>query len=87
VLTCKEASKIVSESMERPLSLHERWSLRLHLWMCGNCRRFSRQMHLLRKTMRSWVHRQDEANQKSNLSPDARERIRKAIAESEHTQN
>jgi hypothetical protein len=44
MLTCKDASHLISENQERPLGFRERWSLRMHLWMCISCRRFERQM-------------------------------------------
>jgi hypothetical protein len=81
MLTCKDASRLVSENQERPLGFRERWGLRLHLWMCVSCRRFERQLELMRRLLRLSIHRaEDEADDK-NLSPEARERIRKALAE------
>lgn len=85
VLTCKGASHLISESRERPLGIWERWGLRLHLWMCVNCRRFERQMALMRQALRM-LGRRAEADahgdgNSADLPPQARERIRKALAE------
>lgn len=83
MLTCKDASHLLSESQERPLTLRERWGLRLHLWMCVSCRRFDRQLSLIRQAMRS-LRRRAEAEaeaQDVELTPEARERIRQALAE------
>jgi hypothetical protein len=52
--TCKEVHALVSEGMDRDLSLSERLRLRVHLLMCVACRRFGRQMVLLRGAMRSF---------------------------------
>lgn len=81
MLTCKDASRLVSEGLERPLGLRERWALRLHLWICDNCRRFERQMRLLRQALRHLARRMETQSQSPDLSPAARERIRKALAE------
>lgn len=81
MLTCKDATRLVSESQERTLGFRERWALRVHLWMCDNCRRFERQIRLLRKAMRIMVHRSDSESPAVELPAEARERIRKAIAE------
>jgi len=51
--TCREVHRLVSEGMDRELSLVERTRMRLHLVVCGACTRFDAQMGLLRRAMRS----------------------------------
>ncbi|MBU1664949.1 MAG: zf-HC2 domain-containing protein [Gammaproteobacteria bacterium] len=85
MLTCKDASHLISENQERPLGIWERWGLRLHLLMCVSCRRFERQMALMRQALRMLGQRaeadaQDDGNS-ADFPPEARERIRKALAE------
>lgn len=81
MLTCKDASRLVSEGLERPLGFRERWSLRLHLWLCDNCRRFERQLRLLRQALSRLARREETATQGPELSSAARERIRRALAD------
>ena len=81
MLTCKDASHLISESQERPLGFRERWSLRMHLWLCRNCRRFERQMALLRQALRLLGKRAEIDEDGTDLPQEARERIRKALAE------
>ena len=50
--TCKEAHRLVIEGQDRQLSLMERIALRVHLMMCGACRRFEAQMDFLRQALR-----------------------------------
>jgi hypothetical protein len=50
--TCKEVHRLVSEGMDRDLSIVERTRVRLHLVVCQACTRFNGQMDLLRKAMR-----------------------------------
>ena len=50
--TCREVHRLVSERMDRELSLLERTRLRLHLMVCAACTRFHGQMDLLRQAMR-----------------------------------
>jgi len=80
MLTCKDASRLISEGQERQLRLRERWDLRLHLWICANCRRFERQIHLLRRALRMLARRVETDAQGPDLSPEARERILAALA-------
>ena len=50
--TCREVHRLVSEGMDRKLSLVERVRMRLHLMVCEACTRFTGQMDLLRRAMR-----------------------------------
>jgi hypothetical protein len=50
-LTCKEASRLISEGMDRRLSFIERLALRLHVGVCDACTRFSRQLRFLRRAL------------------------------------
>ena len=49
--------------------------------MCVQCRRYERQIHLMRKALQRFATQTDVAAQATSLIPEARERIRKAIAE------
>jgi len=51
ILTCKEASRLVSQGLDRRLGLAERLALRLHLLVCDGCTNFSRQAAFLRRTL------------------------------------
>lgn len=46
MLSCKELVAHSSDFLDGQLVLHKRLSVRLHLAMCGNCRRFIKQMRL-----------------------------------------
>lgn len=50
-LTCREAHRLVSEGLDRDLSLFERMRVRMHLTACDACTNFNGQMLLLRKAM------------------------------------
>lgn len=81
MLTCKDASHLISENQERPLGFRERWALRAHLWMCISCRRFEQQMTLLRQALRLLGKHAEVDTDRSGFPPEVRERIRKALAE------
>ena len=61
------------------MRIFESWRLRIHLWMCINCRRFEQQIRLMRRMLRQ-PGLNDETGATSPLSTDAHERICKAIA-------
>lgn len=52
--TCREVHRLVSEGMDRHLSVVERIRMRLHLVVCDACTRFNGQMSLLRRAMHSF---------------------------------
>ena len=79
-LTCKDASRLMSEACERPLGIGERIGVRLHLWVCDNCRRFEQQLAVLRVALKGIGQRAMEDAPGPDLSEEARERIRRAMA-------
>lgn len=53
-LSCKEASKLISEGMDRRLSVGERFRLRLHVRICDACTRFTSQVQFLRRALKAF---------------------------------
>lgn len=51
-LSCKEATRLMSQSQDRALSLGERAALKLHLALCRGCRAVSEQFAFLRRALR-----------------------------------
>jgi hypothetical protein len=47
-LTCDQAAQLMSHAQERPLNRPERWALSFHLLICRLCRKYNRQLKLLR---------------------------------------
>lgn len=52
MLSCKQATELMSQEQDRPLSLSERIGLRLHVWICDGCNNYRRQMEVLRAACR-----------------------------------
>jgi len=46
---CHYASRLVSDSLDRPLTLWERIRLKLHLSMCSNCQNCDNNLKLMRQ--------------------------------------
>ena len=51
-ISCKQASRLMSQARDRELSIGERASLQLHLAICRGCRAVNAQFELLRRAMR-----------------------------------
>lgn len=52
MLTCMQLVERSSDFLDARLSLRERLSVRLHLALCVNCRRFIRQMKVSQAVLR-----------------------------------
>lgn len=59
-ITCREATQITLQAEDRRMPLSERLSLRLHHRICSNCRRFARQVELMRQASVRWRHYTEE---------------------------
>ena len=55
MLTCKEASRLSSEALDRKLAVREWLALRMHLALCKGCTRVSTQFQFLRRAMSQWL--------------------------------
>lgn len=52
MISCREATELVSRSLDAPLGWRQRLGLRVHLLACSLCRDFRRQMLFLREALR-----------------------------------
>jgi hypothetical protein len=54
VLSCKDATRRMSEAEDRDLGLGERLELGMHLAMCKGCRNYQQHLHVLRDACRGY---------------------------------
>lgn len=47
MFNCRKNTQLVSENLDRELSLHQRMSMTLHGLMCGACRAYRRQIEAI----------------------------------------
>lgn len=60
MMNCQQATLLLSQKMDRPLTLKERCSLRFHITMCDGCNRFGRQMQQLRDITHTYMQQDVE---------------------------
>lgn len=77
-MTCADSAQIQSEGLDRHLTRLERLGLRLHLLLCAGCRRYGKQIRLLRDAFRGFP-RHDDHLPEGSLSEQTRERIKEAM--------
>ena len=77
--SCKAATRLQSEALDHKLPLRQRFGLRVHLMLCKWCRRYGRQIRLLRRMAHEHSEEVTEATPRT-LSPEARERLKRSIS-------
>ena len=75
---CEKISMLVSENMERKLTLREGLRLKIHLVMCAACRHYFENMSKLNTFFQM---RRQQACGKSNLPQEKREKIERVLKE------
>ena len=66
MLSCKDVSHAVSESLDVKLPWRERLGVKTHLLMCTACQRMARQLELLRTAARLY-----ESTREETVHPDS----------------
>lgn len=64
MLNCKEATRLISESQERKLSMFEKMPLKFHVTMCPGCKNFSQQVPFLSQAMRVFAKWESDESKK-----------------------
>ena len=78
MLDCKQASQLISQSLDRSLTLRERLSLKLHLFICQFCKRFSQHMQTIRVALKQMTS-SIESNDGIEMPSAAKSRILQSI--------
>ena len=80
MLTCKDASQLISQSYDRRLGLMEKIGLKFHLLICKSCQVFNRQLAFLQQMCKRIAVQPVNVNSMQlGLKTDARERILKEL--------
>ena len=88
MLSCRETTQLISESMERKLPLRRRMAVAAHLLMCRFCSRYRKQLRFMEKAVDRLVESEKEGSLPETtdtcLSPEARERIKQSLRREIH---
>ena len=60
MIKCKQATQMLSERLDRPLSAKEKMTLAMHTAMCGPCRQFGKQMETMREISKTYTKENDK---------------------------
>lgn len=76
--SCREATRLQSEAMDRPLALRKRIGLRIHLVLCRWCRRYGKQIGFLRSIAHDHEKHEETLPQQA-LRSEAKERMKQRL--------
>jgi len=76
MITCKEATFLISKDQQDKLSFLERFRLNLHLMMCKYCRRFKVQVRFISKAIGRMKKRVDDQGIELSLSEEQKQILR-----------
>jgi hypothetical protein len=81
MLSCRDVTKLLSESMDTSLPIGKRIGVRVHLLMCKFCARYERQILLIRDTVRRIAATEEKPGEPpgETLSEESKERIRNSL--------
>ena len=80
MISCKKASRLMSEGMDQRLSVKEVINLKMHLFFCAACAQVLRQLKGLRRLMRAYRnHLMSKSDKSSSLSQRAKDKIKQTL--------
>lgn len=68
-ISCRQATALILQGEDRPLTLAERVKLRLHLTICDPCPRFLRQVRVMHQAVDRWKHYRDDIDANAEEPP------------------
>lgn len=84
---CKTMVGLFSESLERPLTLREKITAKLHLFTCKACRRYIEQIELMHHSLKPKGAESIVVEPAAKLPNASRDRIRAALEEAARNKN
>jgi hypothetical protein len=79
--SCRDMTHLLSQSMDRRLSVHKRLAIWLHLTICDHCVHFAGHLAFIRKVSRS-ILKYAEKTSSAGLPASAKERIKERVRQS-----
>ena len=59
-INCKEASRLISQGLDREMTVADRISLRMHLAVCDACNKFKAQLEFVRRAVSALAGRKGD---------------------------
>jgi len=75
MFSCRKASRLLSDSLDRELTRREKLALRFHLFICKFCRRAAKQFRFIQEIGARLRQLREDALGRERLTSEAKERI------------
>jgi len=85
LFSCKKASRLISDSLDRPLTFQEKCKMRFHLLICSMCRRARKHLKFLQNLDGDSHTVIPPIDPQSHLSLEAKDRIKKTLQSEENS--
>jgi hypothetical protein len=85
MLSCKEATRLVSEGLDRDMPFWRRMGLRFHVLMCRGCSHYARQITALNGLISNHYAEEPPAEVSGNISQDTVHHIKSALRQASPT--
>ena len=80
MISCRRASELMSQQLDRPLKLGEKLKLQAHLMICKSCPKTHQQFEILHQAGRRYAsHSASHDIERLKLADEAKQRILKTI--------
>ncbi len=79
MLSCKEIGALLSQGIDRKLSLREKWQLKFHLFICKTCSCYDKQLQFIARSAHRLMQPEKDNQGIPPLSHEAEMRINSAI--------
>ena len=82
IFSCRQATRLASDRLDRQLTVLERLELAIHLALCGTCRACARQLRAIDLFARGLLKASEQPRNADDLSltPEAKLRMTEAIS-------
>ena len=78
MLNCRQATRLISQSMDTELPWHRRLAMRVHLLYCVWCRRYAAQLKFLRSAAKQ-LPSEGSVSASQKLSEEAKQQMRERL--------
>ncbi len=82
MISCKKASRLMSEGMDRRLSVNETLNLKMHLFFCAACKQVLKQLKGLRRLLRTYRDYLISKSTTSSLNKKTKDKIKDTLINS-----
>ncbi|MBL8124841.1 MAG: zf-HC2 domain-containing protein [Blastocatellia bacterium] len=77
--SCKEIVHLISASLDRPLTMREKFLMKMHLLACKPCVRYLDQSKFLSQAVKQMSEKEKDSLLSGSLSDESRERIKNSL--------